>query len=167
MDISEFAKLFPQKMDEINQYIEGDEIRDMFGVEAVNHFKQSFLDEGFTDETLEKWPDVVRRDPASPWYGHSGQTGKFSKARTTAKILSGETRELANAISYVRTPEGAKITNDKPYASVHQFGLPAKIYGKKSFVMKPRPFIGKSVVLKNKIEDNVQNRFIEILKGSK
>ena len=167
MDISEFAKLFPQKMDEINQYIEGDEIRDMFGVEAVNHFKQSFLNEGFTDETLEKWPDVVRRDPASPWYGHSGQTGEFSKARTAAKVLSGETRELANAISYVRTPEGAKITNDKPYASVHQFGLPAKIYGKKSFVMKPRPFIGKSVVLKNKIEDNVQNRFIEILKGSK
>lgn len=164
MDISDFARLFPQKIDEITHYVEGDEIRDMFGIEAVNHFKQSFLDEGFTDETLEKWPDVVRRDPASPWYGHSGQTGKFSKARTTAKILSGETRELANAISYVRTQDGARITNDKPYAAVHQFGLPAKIYGKKSFVMKPRPFFGKSVILVNKIQENIRRRFIEIIK---
>lgn len=164
MDLSEFAKLFPQKMQEISDYVEGNDIRDMFGIEAVNHFKQSFLDEGFTDEKLEKWPDVKRRDPASPWYGHSGQTGKFSKARTTAKVLSGETRELANAISYVRTPEGARITNDKSYAAVHQFGLPAKIYGKKSFVMKPRPFFGKSVILKNKIEDNIRRRFIEIVK---
>ena len=164
MDLSEFARLFPQKIEELKSYVEGDEIRDMFGIEAVNHFKQSFLDEGFTDETLEKWPDVVRRDPASPWYGHSGQTGKFSQARTTAKILSGETRELANAISYVRTPEGARITNDKPYASVHQFGLPAKIYGKKSFVMKPRPFFGKSVILVNKIQENIRRKFIEIIK---
>lgn len=164
MDLSEFARLFPQKIEELNNYVTGEDIKDMLGIEAVNHFKQSFLDEGFTDETLEKWPDVVRRDPASPWYGHSGQTGKFSKARTTAKVLSGETRELANAISYVRTPEGARITNDKPYASVHQFGLPAKIYGKKSFVMKPRPFFGKSVILVNKIQENIRRKFIEIIK---
>lgn len=164
MDLSTFAQQFPQKMEEFTRYIEGDEIRDMFGIEAVNHFKQSFLNEGFTDETLEKWDEVERRKPESLWYGHSGQTGKFSQARTTAKILSGETRELANAISYVRTPEGARITNDKPYASVHQFGLPAKIYGKKSFVMKPRPFFGKSVILVNKIQDNIRRRFIDIIK---
>ena len=164
MDLSEFARLFPQKMEELKSYVEGDEIRDMFGIEAVNHFKQSFLDEGFSDEKIEKWQEVERRKPESPWYGHSGQTGKFSQARTTAKILSGETRELANAFSYVRTPEGARITNDKPYAAVHQFGLPAKIYGKKTFMMKPRPFMGKSVLLKNKIEDNIRRRFIEIIK---
>ena len=164
MDLSEFARLFPQKIEELNNYVTGEDIKDMLGIEAVNHFKQSFLDEGFTDETLEKWPEVERRKTESPWYGHSGQTGKFSKARTTAKVLSGETRELANAISYVRTPEGARITNDKPYASVHQFGLPAKIYGKKSFVMKPRPFFGKSVILVNKIQENIRRRFIEIIK---
>lgn len=48
MDLSEFARIFHQKIDEITHYVEGDEIRDMFGIEAVNHFKQSFLDEGFT-----------------------------------------------------------------------------------------------------------------------
>ncbi|NCB82980.1 MAG: virion morphogenesis protein [Bacteroidia bacterium] len=164
MDLSEFARLFPQKIEELNNYVTGEDIKDMLGIEAVNHFKQSFLDEGFTDENLEKWPEVERRKPESDWYGHSGQTGKFSKARTTAKILSGETRELANAISYVRTQDGARITNDKPYAAVHQFGLPAKIYGKKSFVMKPRPFFGKSVILVNKIQENIRRRFIEIIK---
>ncbi|HHT23159.1 MAG TPA: virion morphogenesis protein [Bacteroidales bacterium] len=166
MDLSQFAKQFPQKMKELNDYVTGKEIKDMLGVEAINHFKQSFLDEGFTDEKLEKWSEVERRKPETPWYGHSGQTGKFSQARTTAKILSGETRELANAFSYVRTQDGAKITNDKSYAAVHQFGLPAKIYGKKSFIMKPRPFVGKSVILINKIQDNIRKRFIEIIKQS-
>ena len=127
MDISEFAKLFPQKMDEINQYVEGDEIRDMFGTEAVNHFKQSFQDEGFTDETTQKWKDVKRRDPESEWYGHDGQTGKFSSTRASDKILRGRTDELKNAISYSKTDDGARITNDKPYAAVHQFGLPVVI----------------------------------------
>ena len=48
MDLSQFAQIFPQKMEEITKYVEGDDIKDMFGIEAVNHFKQSFLDEGFT-----------------------------------------------------------------------------------------------------------------------
>lgn len=36
MDFSEFATLFPKKMDEITAYVKGDDIRNMFGVEAVS-----------------------------------------------------------------------------------------------------------------------------------
>lgn len=48
MDLSQFAKQFPQKIEELNNYVTGEDIKDMLGIEAVNHFKQSFLDEGFT-----------------------------------------------------------------------------------------------------------------------
>lgn len=85
MNIEEFARRFPQKIEELKQFAASDDIKDIVGKEAVDHFKESFQNEGFTDETLNPWKDVKRRDPASPWYGHSGQTGKFSNARTNAR----------------------------------------------------------------------------------
>ena len=79
MDISEFARRFPEKMKKVTQFIDGD-ARDIMGTEAINHFRQAFADEGFTDETLKPWAEMERRKPESVWYGHSGQTGKFSAA---------------------------------------------------------------------------------------
>lgn len=164
MNIKDFSLQFADKMDEIREFVEGDDIKDILGTEAVNHFKESFQNEGFTDETLNPWKDVKRRDPASAWYGHSGQTGKFSNARTSAKVLSGETRELQNSITFDHIAYGARIKSDKPYAAVHQFGGPAKIYGKKEFQMTPRPFMGRSAVLVSNINAKIKREFMRILK---
>ena len=163
MNIQEFARLFPQKMKELKDFVEGDDIKDILGVEATNHYKESFDNEGFTDEQLVKWDDVERRDEQSTWYGHSGQTGKFSQARTTAKILSGETGELANSLSYKHTDRGVRVTSPTAYGHVHQFGKLAKIYGKKSFQMPARPFMGKSVLLKTNIESKIKREIIKIM----
>lgn len=163
MDIADFSADFAQRMEKVKEFIQGDDIKDILGVEAVNHFKESFVNEGFTDETLQKWPEVERRQPESPWFGHSGQTGKFSQSRTMAKILTGETKELQSSISYVKTSEGARVTNAAPYAAVHQFGMQAKVYGGKSFAMKRRPFVGKSMVLKQNIEDKITSEITNIL----
>ena len=127
MNITDFAEQFADKMEEIKAFVEGDDIKDILGTEAVNHYKESFHSEGFTDETLNPWAEVKRREPTSPWYGHSGQTGKFSNARTSSKILSGETKELQNSITFDHIAYGARIKSDKPYAAVHQFGGLAKI----------------------------------------
>ena len=166
MDIKDFARKFPEKMQKIKEFTNGDAIKDIIGIEAVNHYKESFQNEGFTDETLNPWKDVQRRNPSSRWYGHSGQTGKFSQARTTAKILSGETRELQNAITYRHIPGGVRVSNDKPYASVHNYGGRAKIYGKKEFQMPKRQFIGRSAVMISKINDKIKRRMIDILKNN-
>lgn len=163
MNLQEFARLFPQKMKELKDFVEGDDIKDILGVEATNHYKESFDNEGFTDEQLVKWDDVERRDGQSAWYGHSGQTGKFSQARTTAKILSGETGELANSLSYKHTDRGVRVTSPTAYGHVHQFGKLAKIYGKKSFQMPARPFMGKSVLLKTNIESKIKREIIKIM----
>lgn len=160
MTLDEFIKQFPQKLQEIQEFTQGDKLKQIIGVEATNHFKDSFQNEGFTDDTLNPWKDVKRRDPESPWYGHSGQTGKYSDARTSAKILSGDTRELQNSITYHYIPGGVRISSDKPYAAVHQYGGMAKIYGKKQFTMTPRPFIGKSKLLL----ENINTKIIKELK---
>jgi phage gpG-like protein len=164
MDISEFADKFREKMKEITDFIGSDDAKDIVGTEAVNHFKESFANEGFTDENLEPWPEVERRKKDSEWFGHSGQTGKFSEARTMAKILTGETNELREATKYEKTGKGVKVKNEKKYARVHQFGGMAKIYGKKEFQMLARPFIGKSKVMVDKIKDELKSRIKDILK---
>lgn len=164
MNIKEFERQFSDKMAKVHEFIQSDSIKDIMGIEAVNHFKDSFENEGFTDETLQKWPDVKRRDPNSKWYGHSGQTGKFSQARTLAKILNGESGELKNSISYVKLSDGVRVSNATPYARVHQFGETAKVYGKKFFQMPARPFMGNSAILKKNIEDKITNEIKKILK---
>lgn len=165
MNIESFARQFGDKMNEVKAFVEGDDIKDILGVEATNHFKESFKNEGFTDKQTVKWKDVKRRDPDSPWYGHSGQTGRFSDARTIAPVLSGETRELRESISYKKINFGVRITNDAPYASVHQFGENAKIYGKKEFTMVARPFMGKSAKMVSRIKRKINNQLKNILRS--
>lgn len=164
MDIRDFERDFADRMQEIRDFAHGDEIKDIMGVEAVNHFTESFQNEGFTDKTLVKWGEVERRKKTSSWYGHSGQTGKKSPARSMAKILTGETQELKNATNYVPIDDGVRVFNNKPYAAVHNYGGQAKIYGKKAFTMLARPFIGKSQVMVEKINDKIKRRLNEILK---
>lgn len=164
MNIQDFAKVIEAKKQKLQEFMRSSQLKDDVGREAVAHFKGSFENEGFTDETLNPWKEVERRKPESPWFGHSGQTRKFSLERTSAPILNGETGLLKNSIRYTYLPDGVRISNSAPYAAVHQFGLPAKIYGKKQITMTPRPFIGKSKVLKRNIEDKIKREILEIMK---
>lgn len=157
MTTDELKQKLEAKRREIIDYARND-APDVIGIEAVNQFKENFDNESFDGA---KWAEVERRNPGSPWYGHSGQTGKFSRPRTTAKILSGETGALRNAISYRKEAGRTIITNDRPYAAVHNEGGPAMIYGKKPFVMKKRQFAGVTDELEkniiNKIKRDINN----------
>ncbi|MCI6278224.1 MAG: phage virion morphogenesis protein [Bacteroidales bacterium] len=164
MTIEELKSGLERKIEEAKAYLEGGEVRDLVGTEAVEHFRRSFEEEGFTDAKLNPWQDVKRRDPDSPWYGHSGQTGKFSEARTTAKILTGETGHLRASFKYVPTANGVRVQNTAPYAAVHQYGLPAKVYGKKPFTMPRRPFMGDSQALRKLLTDAIINTVTKIIR---
>ena len=165
MDINEFAQQFPERIKKLQEFVTGDDAKDIMGIEAVAHFKKSFENQGFTDESATPWADVKRRDPNSEWYGHSGQTGKFSSARATAKVLSGETGELKEAIYFARTETGVRVYNEKPYARVHNFGGMAKVYGKKAFQMIARPFIAPSKTMIVNIRTELKARIKSILKN--
>lgn len=62
----DLSKLF-LKLDKVEKYLKND-ASTTIGVEAVNHFKESFEKQGFTDTSLEKWEEVERRKPDSSWY---------------------------------------------------------------------------------------------------
>jgi len=136
---------------------------------ALEHFQDSFKNQGFTDKQLEKWPDVKRRDPNSPWYGFElggtaprpgdkkskkGETKKitnFKKVNTESKILMPEGAQLYASLKSSNSDARFTIYSDRPHASVHNFGEKAKIFGKKSFTMPKRQFIGDSQVLREKL----------------
>ncbi|MBR8784268.1 hypothetical protein IX308_000437 [Porphyromonas levii] len=164
MDISKFSDQFMEKMRQVQEYIEGDDVRELMAGIAIEHFRDSFNQEGFTDDTLNPWAEVERRKPDSPWYGHSGQIRRFSLSRTSAKILSGETGHLSSAFNYVRTKDGIIVKNTAPYARVHQYGLKAKVYGKKEFTMPKRPFMGPSKKMTAEIKQEIINDIKKILK---
>lgn len=164
MTPDQFKQAIAEKMEEIQRYREED-LPHVVGKEAVDHYQDSFMQEGFTDKTLQKWKEVERRKPESPWYGFSTlNKGNFSQARSTDRILTGETNELRNSIDYTINPGRVTVGTDKVYASVHQFGQGAKIFGKKSFTMKARPFIGKSEVLMKAIQAKIERYLEKIFK---
>ena len=76
MDIEEFSEKVSDKMAEMKAYLEGGDVRELMAGLAIEHFRDSFHREDFVDKAVNPWREVKRRDPSSPWYGHSGQTGR-------------------------------------------------------------------------------------------
>ena len=100
-------------------------------VEAVRHFKQSFRDEGFTDDALEKWPDITDRR----------KDQKRKKNGNLPPVLT-DTGDLGNSITGQETSDGVTIGSDKSYAQRHNEGLNG---------MPKRQFMGPSKALDRKI----------------
>jgi phage gpG-like protein len=155
-----------------------EDVPHIIGNEAVRHYNESFVNEGKTDESLEKWQEVKRRNPDSPWYGFSygaksprpgadpkskAKATNFSPTRTRDKVLTGESNELKNATDYIVMPDRVVVQNDKPYARVHNFGENAKIFGKKTFKMPARPFIYESAALNRKIAEKIKKGIKKIV----
>lgn len=148
MTPSEAAKLlYTQKIEFQNWF--NNVAPDILGTEAVNHFAESFQNEGFTDETLEKWPDVKRRtNPKRP-----------DRAAASRPILTGSTGDLGRSIEYVAKPGEVKITadtmqigSDKAYAQAHNEGTTTAGRGNRTTIPK-RQFIGESKALNDKVLD--------------
>ncbi|GAB6012757.1 phage virion morphogenesis protein [Viscerimonas tarda] len=164
MDLEQFEKALPDKLAEIEELLTGEPMKDIVATEAISYFRESFQNEGMDGEN---WQDVKRRDPSSKWFGHSSEKNaegkRFSSAATTRSVLTGETGLLGDSFSYQRTENGVKIINNTPYARVHQFGLPAKIYGKKAFQMPARPFMKATPELNRRINEKIVRELKKIV----
>ncbi len=154
-----------KKIDKLNTYFNHD-VFDVVGTEGVNHFKESFTKEGFTDSKLKKWEKPKRTDPNSSWYGfkHGGKKN-FSSAATKRPTLSGETQELMNSIHFIADRPRRRIyfVSDKVYAQIHNEGGPMKVFGKGKAIMPKRQFMGHSKKLKEKIVREIETDVTKIL----
>ena len=151
----------------------------IMGTEAVNFYKGSFENQGFTDRSLKKWEEVERRKPSSPWRGFQyGSTAakprtvkrkassitNYSPAAEKRPILSGQTQELMHSLKWERQGNGVRVYADTPYSKVQNEGGPIKIFGKTSRTLKQRQFMGRSQQLRDKIRSIIINDLKQILK---
>lgn len=129
------------------------------GAEAVEHFKESFQNEGFTDEVLVKWQDVQRRTNPK----------RVDRAAASRPILTGSTGDLGRSIDYTAQPGEVVVKSDtmgagsdKDYAAAHNEGTTTAGRNRNVTIPK-RQFIGKSKALDKKIEDITTREVKKIL----
>lgn len=154
MTFDELGDYFNELADQIKDGLDND-VADIVGTEAVNHFKDSFQNEGFTDQSIERWVEVKRRQ------------GKGKGADASRKILTGRTGALADSISYEKQP-GRVIVSANPlnsgadtnYAAVHNFGV-SNAGRKRNTVIPQRKFLGES----QKLNDNIVAKIERWLSG--
>lgn len=148
------------------------EIPTTIGEMFVEGFGASFRMQRFNDDGSPAWPEVKRRQTGNQWYGFQKGTnasvpegsrgytangrprrygtkgGKtnFSPRATTRKILYGSGSNNLQTSIYLHTARGARIiiATDQPHAEVHNEGLRSKIFGRKTFTMPKRQFMGTS-----------------------
>jgi phage gpG-like protein len=143
MDGQEFANHLLKLSTEVENFINNDS-PEIMGKLAVDHFKESFQDEGFTDAAFEKWDEVKRR--LNP---------KTKGAKASRKILTGDTGDLGMSIDYKNAANGqVTLYSDKAYADAHNSGTTTA--GRSRNVRIPkRQFIGDSEVLNQKITEKL------------
>jgi len=139
---------------------------DIIGVEAVNHFEESFENEGFTDVALKKWEprkatdrrgrDITRYRTAR--IGKPGQLNAYGRRIQGRAILTGHNSggdKLRNSLRYTTGNSKVDIVTDKDYAKTHNEG---------EGNMPKRQFMGHSAQLDRKILKKIDKQLKKILK---
>ena len=153
MNPQEFSEHQQAIIKEIENFFDH-KLPDIVGMEAINHFKDNFEVEGFVNKNKEPWKEVKRRmDP------------RVRGARAARKILTGDTGELKESISFEKPAPGqVLIFSDKPYASAHNDGTETAGRGHTTTIPQRR-FIGESEALNEKIKSIIEEGIDRILKS--
>lgn len=167
-----------ERLNAAQRYLQND-LPAVISVEAVNHFKNSFINEGFTDQSIQKWmPRKSKR-----FGGTNNQpTGTYKG-------------ELADSIEAMIQGNSVVIFSDKPYAKIHNEGGTISVTEKmanyfwnqyykakeadntelmdqfkamalaKTIKIVQRKFIGYSSTLQNKITDKAIKDLLKVLQS--
>lgn len=158
MDLSKFLE---KKAKEVKRYIDRDAPR-IVAKMARDHAKQSFQDEGYTDDSYQKWEEVNRRKEENLKKGKRVKILKNQPRDQRRKILT-DTGDLARSIqSDVISSELVEIGSDLPYAKPHNEG--ADDAGRNHNVKIPkRQFLGKSKQLEKEMTEKFEKDLTKIL----
>lgn len=178
------------RADKVVQAINRD-IPVLVGEMLVDGFRKSFDMQRFNDNGSAKWQEVERRKMGSEWYGFNyrsdynvnpgsrgyrksgrprqygtqGGITNYTPTATTRSILLGwGSANLRDSI-YLHTARRGMviIASDQPHAEVHNEGMEAKIFGRKTFTMPKRQFMGHSQKLDNEAKKLMETVFTKIL----
>ena len=158
MDLSKFLE---KKANEVKRYIDRDAPR-IVAKMARDHAKQSFQDEGYTDDSYQKWTEVKRRGDDKLKRNKDGTVSKRQARDQRRKILT-DTGDLARSIqSDVISSELVEIGSDLLYARPHNEGTDNA--GRNNNVKLPkRQFLGKSKQLEKEMTEKFEKDLTKIL----
>lgn len=154
-----------RQAEELEEFLTNDLI-DIIEVEGLNHFEASFEDEGFTDQTLEKWQerkttDSSGRDVTRYRTNRRGKAGSLNAKGRKDKgraILTGHAtggNKLRNSGRADKINGGVAFVWGKPYAEAHNEGTDE---------LPKRQFAGESAVLNEKFDNEIGDRLNQIHK---
>jgi phage gpG-like protein len=105
----------------------------LLGNLAVNHFKSSFRQQGFENESVQKW--AARK--------------KSEKGSSRATLVKSGALRRSIRIAYATLPK-TSIISDLPYSYIHNYGGNGRAWGRHPFKMQQRRFMGFSHSLNKK-----------------
>lgn len=144
MTPEEFQRKLSRMSEEARITIE-DDMPLIAGKVAEDHFKDNFHKEGFVGDNLDNWTEVQRR-----------QSDNVRGARSTRKILTGETADLGESIQHDKTAPGeVTIKSDLDYSEAHNEGT-SNAGRNRNVTIPQRKFIGESEQLNKKIRDVIE-----------
>lgn len=133
-------------------------------VSSLNHFKQSFIDEGFTDSTLKKWQKRSTTDKAgnsnilykTNRRGRAGTLNRKGRMNEGRPVLTGYRsagNKLRNSLKAKIEAKRVIIYTYKKYAKRHNEGEAG---------MPERPFMDSSRKLDNLIGKKIEKELNKI-----
>ena len=143
------------------------ELFDRYGLTIVGNVAVSWFKKNFQNQAWGrvKWKEVQRRQPGSKAYKYNA---KHHPARTTRKILTGDTGDLGRSIE-IREAKNGSVTiwtnpsafgSKEPYGRVHNEGLRA---GRgRGFTMPRRQFMGEDPELDALIISKLEEKLKQI-----
>lgn len=161
--MDQFQRDIERQTRELQEFMEHD-LLDIIETEGLNHFEESFDNEGFTDGALKKWEprkttdkkgkDITRYRTNK--VGKKGNLNSYGRKNEGRAILTGHNtggNKLRNSLKAKQIDSGVEFSSDKEYAQAHNEG---------EGHLPKRQFMGASKELDKKIIKKVDNTLDKI-----
>ena len=109
MDAKDFVKLIEQHQKELDELMRR-KLPVIVGRMAKDHYQDNFRKGGFVNNGLQKWPVTKRQ-----------QSGSNSASAKYGPLLS-KRNHLFSSVKYVPGDYRVKVSNEVPYAAIHNEG---------------------------------------------
>jgi phage gpG-like protein len=129
----------------------------VMGTDAKNHFVKSFRNQGFEDDSIQRWQP--RKNEIS---GGIARLRRKSLGSRAILVKTGDLRRSVRVIS--KSYRSIVVGSDLPYAQIHNDGLYGNAYGKYRFKMPKRQFIGHSNKLIRQLRVKLDSRIVNVFK---
>jgi len=144
---------------------------DIIKVEGLNHFEESWDNQGFTDRNVKKWQKRKAPDHQTNKDGTVSKSFKKWNLKDAGRalLISHKTdtkgAHLKDSLKATKTKKQVIFSTDKEYAEPHNEG--GQSGRGAGFIMPQRQFMGPSKVLDKKIEQKLTREITKFLKNLK